>query len=145
MSYPCGQALVSMTWDPMHACDAGALSGTHLDWFPPQDEESLGSLGQESGKLVDQDVFDFVGLLDLDADAHTVDAGLDEDSLVLVSGNDQGVQQNLGGGLGFDLRDIVSFGGLGSEVGQAEGGCHAAPDTFEVGAEGLRLRDGLID
>ena len=74
-------------------------------------------MGQEAGKLVDQDVLDFVGLLDLDANAHTVDAGLDKDSLVLVSGNDEGVQQNLGGGLGFDLWDIVSFGGLGGEVG----------------------------
>jgi hypothetical protein len=64
---------------------------TCLDGLPPEDEEGLGSLGQESGKLVDQDVLDLVCLLDLDAYPYAVDAGLDEDTLVLVPGNDQGV------------------------------------------------------
>jgi hypothetical protein len=43
-----------------------------------------------------QDVLDLVSLLDLDANAHAVDAGLDEDALVLVSRNRQGRQEDLG-------------------------------------------------
>lgn len=38
---------------------------------------------------MNQDGLDLVGLLDLDADANTVDARLDEDLLVLVARNDQ--------------------------------------------------------
>lgn len=45
---------------------------------------------------MDQDVLDLVGLLDLDADADAVDAGLDEDPLVLVAGNGQRCEKNLG-------------------------------------------------
>jgi len=69
---------------------------THLDRFPPQDEERLCTLFQEPGELVYQDVLDLVSLLDLDANAHAVDAGLDEDALVLVSRNRQGRQEDLG-------------------------------------------------
>lgn len=88
---------------------------------------------------MDQDVLDLVCLLDLDAYPHAVDAGLDEDSLVLVSRNDQRVQEDFGGGLGLDLGDIVTLRGLRCEVGQAEGGRETAPHALEVGAEGLRL------
>ncbi len=69
---------------------------SNLDGLPPENEEGLGTLCQEPGKLVDQDVFDLVGLFDLDADPYAVDAGLDEDTLVLVAGNRQGRQQHLG-------------------------------------------------
>ncbi len=69
-----------------------------------------------------QNVFDFVCLLDLDADSNTVYARLDENSFILVSGNNQGIQQDFWGGLRLDFRDIVSFRGLGCEVGQAERG-----------------------
>jgi hypothetical protein len=34
-------------------------------------------------------MFNLVGLLDLDADPYAVDAGLDEDALILVAGNCQ--------------------------------------------------------
>ena len=62
---------------------------------------------------------DLVGLLDTDADADAVDAGLDEDTLVLVPGDGQGIQQNLGGGLSFNLGYIMTLGDLGGEIGQA--------------------------
>lgn len=88
---------------------------------------------QEPGELVYQDVLDLVGLLDLDANAYTVDTGLDEDSLVLVTRNRQGCKQHFRGSPGFDLGDIVPFGGLGRKVGEAEGGRQTAPDSLEVG------------
>ena len=61
------------------------MRSTNLDGFPSQNEERLGTLCQEAGELVDQDVFDLVCLLDSDADADAVDTGLDEDTLVLVT------------------------------------------------------------
>ena len=67
------------------------ISAAHLHWLPAQDEERLSTLRQESCKLVDQDVLNLVCLLDLDADADTVDAGLNEDSLVLISRNGERV------------------------------------------------------
>lgn len=53
-----------------------------------------------------------VGLLDPDADAHTVDAGLDEDALLVVTGNDYIVEQDLGRRPRLDLGYIVAFGRL---------------------------------
>lgn len=44
-----------------------------LDRFPSQDVEALGALRQEAREFVYEDVFDLVGLLDLDADAYAVD------------------------------------------------------------------------
>lgn len=108
--------------------DRADSANTHLDWFPPQDEERLGALLQEPGELVYQDVLDLVSLLDLEADAHAVDAGLDQDALVLVARNGQGRQEDLGRRAGLDLGDVMPLGGLGCEVGQAEGGCQAAAD-----------------
>jgi hypothetical protein len=66
----------------------GALSA-YRNRFPPQDKESLRSLRQETCELVDKDMLDLIGLLDLYADAHGVDTRLDEDALVLVSSNRQ--------------------------------------------------------
>jgi hypothetical protein len=107
----------------------------NLDGLPPEDEEGLGTLCEESGELVDQDVLNLVGLLDLDADSYAVDAGLNEHALVLVAGNCQRRQQDLGRCPSLDLGDIVALGGLRCEVGEAEGGSQATPDSLEVGAE----------
>lgn len=65
---------------------------TDLDRFPPQNEEGLCTLRQESCKLVDQNMLNFVGLLDLDADTDGVDAGLNQDTLVLVARDGQGLK-----------------------------------------------------
>lgn len=84
---------------------------------------------------MDQDVLNLVRLLDLDADADTVDTGLDEDALVLVAGYRQGVQEDFGRGSRFDFRDIVPFGCLGSKVGERKGGSEGGADALEVWAE----------
>ena len=60
-------------------------ASTYLDRLPPQDEESLRSLRQESRKLVHQDMLDLVRLLYPYANTHTVHRGLDEDTFFLVS------------------------------------------------------------
>lgn len=96
--------------------------GSNLDGLSAEDEESLGPLSQESGEFVDQYVLNLVCLLDLYAHPDAVDAGFDEDSLVVVSRHSQGIEKSLGGCGGFDLRDVVSLGNLGSEVGERQRG-----------------------
>ena len=69
---------------------------------------------------MDQNMLNFIRLLDLDAYAHAVDAWLDKDPLILVSRNGERIQKNFRRCLRFNLRNIVPFGRLGCEIGQAE-------------------------
>ena len=84
-------------------------------------------------------MLNLIGLLDLDADAHGVDARLDQDALVFVARNRQWGQEDLRRCLGFDLGDIVPLGGLRGEVGQRQRSCQGASDALEVRPQGLRL------
>jgi hypothetical protein len=59
----------------------------NLDRFSPKDEKSFCPLRQEPCKLVYQNMLNLVCLLDLDADPDTVNAWLDQDSLILVPRN----------------------------------------------------------
>lgn len=59
----------------------------YLDRFSPQNEEGLSTLCQKASKLVDQDVFNLVGLFDLDADSDAVDTRLNQDLFAIVSSN----------------------------------------------------------
>lgn len=45
---------------------------------------------------MNEDLFDLISLLDADADPDTVDARLDVDLLVIISGNSQRFQQDFG-------------------------------------------------
>lgn len=65
-----------------------------LNWFPSQNDEALCSLLQEPCKFVDQDVLDFVCLLDLNAYTDTVDTGLDENALILVARDGEWVEDD---------------------------------------------------
>lgn len=76
-----------------------------------------------------------VRLLDLDADPHAVYARLDQDSLVLVAGDGQRVQQHFGRRLGFDLGDIVTLRGLRCEVREAQRGGQGGAHALQVGAQ----------
>lgn len=106
-----------------------------LDWLPPHDVEGLGSLGQEPCELVDQDVFNLICLLDLDAYAHTVDTGLDVHAFLGVPRHGERVQDDFGRARSLDLGDIVAFRGLGRKVGEGEGGCERRAHALEVRAE----------
>ena len=61
------------------------MHSSYLDRFPPQDLKVLRALSKESRELVYQYAFDFICLLDLDADAHAVHTRFDEHSFVLIS------------------------------------------------------------
>ena len=65
-------------------------------------------------------MLDLVRLLDLDANAHTVYTGLNKHPFILISSNRERGQENFWGCLRFDFRNIVSLGGLGREVGEAQ-------------------------
>ena len=56
-----------------------------LDGLPSQYEERFCPLRQEPCEFVDQDVLDFICLLDLDADTYAVHTRLDEDFLILIA------------------------------------------------------------
>lgn len=88
---------------------------------------------------MDKNTLNFVGLLDLDAYAHRVDGRLYQDALVLVAGDGQRGQQDLGGAASLDLGDIVALGDLRGEVGEVQRGGDAGSDCGQVRAEGLRL------
>lgn len=77
---------------------------------------------QEARELVDQDVLYLIRLFYPNAYSHTVDTGLNEDLLVLVSRHGERVKKHFRTAGGLDLGYIVSFGGLGREVGEGEGG-----------------------
>jgi hypothetical protein len=111
-----------------------------FDRFPPQDVEALGALSQEAGELVYENVLNLIGLLDLDAYPYTVDRGLNIDSLVLVAGYGERVEDDFGGAGGFNLRDIVSLGSLRGEIRQRERGGQRGAHALQVGSEGLGLR-----
>lgn len=77
-------------------------------------------------------MLNLVCLLDLDANTDGVDAGLDEDSLVLVSRNRQWGKEDFGRCLGFDLGNIMSLSCLRGEVGQGKRSSQAATHTLQV-------------
>jgi hypothetical protein len=52
--------------------NAQGPTSTYIDRLPPQDEERLRSLRQETRELVHQDVLDLIRLLYPYADTHTV-------------------------------------------------------------------------
>ena len=64
----------------------------YLHRLPTKDEEGLGSLGQKSCELMHENMFYFVGLLDLDTDADAVYARFNEDLFVFVPGNCQRIE-----------------------------------------------------
>jgi hypothetical protein len=65
---------------------------------------------------VHKDVLDLIRLLDLDANPHAIDARLDQDFLMIISGNSKWVQKDLGRTGGFDFGNIVPFCYLRGEV-----------------------------
>lgn len=95
------------------------VGSVYLDGLPPEDKEGLGALLQEPSEFMDQDMLDFIRLLYPNADANAVDTGFDENLLILVARNGQGVEKKLGGAGRLDLGDIVSLGCLRSEVGDS--------------------------
>ena len=64
---------------------------------------------QEPRKLVDQDVLNLVCLLDLDADANTVDTRFYQDSFVFIAGYRKRVEKNFRRAGRLDFRNVMSL------------------------------------
>lgn len=86
-----------------------------------------------------QNVLYLIRLFYLNANADAVDRWLYKYFFVLVTRDMERVEENFGGGCGFDFWDVVSFGGLRGEIGEGEGGGKGGAHTLEVGPERLRL------
>ena len=108
---------------------------SNLYWLSPQDEEGLGTLCQEPGELVDQDMLNLIRLLYPNADTNTVHARFDEHLFVLIARNRKGVEEEFGGALGFDLGDVMSLGCLRRKVGHRECSSQRRPNALEVRAK----------
>lgn len=115
------------------------LLKTYPHGFTSQYKEGLGALSQESRKFVNQDILDLVRLLDANADAHTVHAGLNENPLILIASHCQWVQKHFGGTGSFNFRHVMSLGSLGCEIGYGQSGCQGRANTLEVRPKRLRL------
>lgn len=83
---------------------------------------------------MDQYVFDLVCLLDLDTYTDAIDAWLDQNPLVLVPGDGQGIKKDFLGAGGLDLGNIVSFRCLRGKVGKGEGSGEGGADALQIRA-----------
>lgn len=115
------------------------MNVAHLDGLATQHEKSLGSLSQEAGKLVHEDMLNLVGLLDADADSHAVDTRFDQHALALIAGNREWVQKELWRGGSLNLGHIMSLGRLRGKVRQREGSGQGRTHALQVRPQGLRL------
>ncbi len=86
-----------------------------------------------------QDLLDLVRLLDLDRYADRIHRRLDKALLVLSSGDDDGVEQQLLGSSDLYFGLVVSLHGLGREVSEAEGAVEGAAHGIEIGLESVGL------
>lgn len=85
-------------------------------------------------------MLNLVRLLYSDANANTVHARFDKNFLILITRNRQGVKENFWGAGGLNLRDVVSFRRLRSEVRDREGGGQRRSNTLEIWSQRLGLR-----
>ena len=69
------------------------FGAAHLYRLASEDDEVLGALHHEACKLVAEDAFDLVRLLDLDAESDRVNGWFDEYPFVLVAGDRQWVEE----------------------------------------------------
>src|SRR5947207_15573676 len=90
-------------------CFAQDAQRTYLHCLPAQNEEGFCSLSQESGELVYQNMFDLICLLYTNADPNTINTRLNENLFILITGNSERVEQDLGRTGGLYFWDIMSL------------------------------------
>lgn len=69
-----------------------------LDGLTAEDDEGLGALGQETHKLLGEQLLELIGLLHTNADAERVDRTFNQNLLLGSTSDGDGVQQELGRG-----------------------------------------------
>lgn len=80
-------------------------------------------------------MFNFICLLNSDAHAHTVYAGLNQDLFILISRNCEGVEEQFRRALSLDFRDIMPFGGLRGEVRDRKSSGKRGANALKVRAQ----------
>ena len=73
---------------------------------------------KKPSEFVDEDMLDFICLLNLDTNANAVDARLDENLLVVIASYSQRIKQSFRGRGGFYLGNIMPLCSLRREVGE---------------------------
>jgi hypothetical protein len=92
---------------PQQACTRRPRSYSH--WLPAQNKEGFCPLSQESGELVYQNMFDLVCLLYPNADPNAVNARLNENLLILITGDSERIEQDFWRTGCFYFWDIMPF------------------------------------
>jgi len=84
-------------------------------------------------------MFDFIRLLDLNADTDRIYTWFYQHAFVLVPRYSERVQKNLGGFGSFDFRNVMTLCSLTGEVAKGDCGGQGGANAFEVWPERLRL------
>ena len=93
---------------------------TNLYWLSAEDEKRFCSLGEEPCEFVHKYMLNLIRLLNLDANTHTINAGLYQNSFVFVSRDGKRIQEDFRRCLSLDFRHIVSFWCLRCEVWETQ-------------------------
>ena len=112
----------------------------YLNFFPPQNNEVLGSPHHKAHEFVAEQLLDLIGLLDGDRDADGVDGGLDQNAFLLVPRDDDRIEKQLRRFLDFDLRFVVTLHFLRREVLQAHGGLERPLHRQQIRFQSGRLK-----
>ena len=88
-----------------------------LDGLATEDVEALSTLSQEIGNSFTNKRSCRITLTEGDTDADAVDGSFDEDSLVFVVADGDGVEDDFGGGLDFDFGFVMALDDGGGEGG----------------------------
>lgn len=97
-----------------------------------QHHKALCTLHQKPRELVAQNLLNLIGLLDLNANTHTVHGRLDQHVLVLVATHRQWHQHSLGRVSCLDLGDVVPLNDLRAKVLQRQCRRECRPHAFQV-------------
>jgi len=103
------------------------------DGLAAEHKEVIGTLSEEAHETLGKDGIELIKLLQADADANAVHGSLDEDTLLLVTSDNNRVAKQLLAHLALDLRLVVALHNLAAKVCDA----HRSSDSV---ADGVSVR-----
>ena len=127
----------------MKVCDEKADIKS-LHFLPPENKKVFRSPHHKAGKLVAQKLLYVVRLLCCYGDSHGVDAGLYQDSLPLVPGDGDGVEEELCRLPHLHCRLVVSLHLLAGEIAQTQRGLQRPLNTEQVETQRTRLESRKV-
>ena len=108
-----------------------------MSGFFAENFEPIGSEAHESFKHASEQLLDLHIFLDLDWDAHTVDARLNQAALLITLSDDDWFGKECSIVLELDLWVNLTLNHLGGEVAQIEHGLQVHPDVAQVVSHSL--------